>query len=93
MATYSRREIHTTRVEYLIPAEFASGACWVEVYKAVSAAIQELVTLGLLEKGREPSDDAIRIRPGDDEVIVYFDLDTAYAERVRRSAVEGGVTP
>lgn len=92
MATYSRREIHTTRVEYLVPADDRFGACWVEVYKAVSAAMQELVSLGLLEQGREPSDDAIKIRPGDDEVIVYFDLDTAYAERNRSVSVypEGG---
>lgn len=87
MATYSRREVRTTRVEYFVPADASFGACWVEVYKAVSAATQELVSLGLLEQGREPSDDAIKIRPGDDEVVVYFNLDTAYAERRRSVAV------
>lgn len=82
MATYSRREIHTIRVEYPVPSG-AYGACWVEVSKAVEAATQELVSLGLLEDGRQPADDAIKIRPGDEDVIVYFDLDSDYVARHR----------
>lgn len=88
MATYGRREIHTTRVEFPVPASPPWGACWVEVYKAVSAAIQELVSLGLLEDGREPSDDAIKILPGDDEVVVCIELDSDYVRRAR--ATDGG---
>lgn len=81
MATYSRREVHTTRVEFLVPAAEPYGACWVEVYKAVSAAIAEMRASGRLGPGQEPSDDAIQIRPGDDEVIVSYDITRAVAER------------
>lgn len=81
MATYSRREIHTTRVEFPVPAGKPYGACWVEIYKAVSAAIQEMRYAGELAADEEPSDEAIRIRPDDDEVIVSYEITRAFAER------------
>lgn len=73
MASYSRRVIRTTRVEFPVPAAEPWGACWVEVMKAIHAATRELVDNGLLAEGKEPSDDTIRIRVGDDEVIVFYE--------------------
>jgi hypothetical protein len=81
MATYSRREVHTTRVEFLVPAAWPEGACWVEVQKAISAAIQELQANGLLGQDETPSDNQIRIRPGDEDVVVYFETSQALTDR------------
>lgn len=82
MAGYSRREVYTTRVEFLVPAPWPEGACWVEVQKAISAAIQELRDTGRLGPDATPSDDAIRIRPGDEDVAVFYEFGTASAEQV-----------
>jgi hypothetical protein len=76
MATYWRREVHTTRVEFLVPAEPPYGAAWVEVQKAISAAIQELISRGLLAEDGTPSDDQIWVRPGDDDVAVVIEVET-----------------
>lgn len=73
MATYWRTEVTTTRVEFEVPTNEPWGACWVEVYKAVSAAIEELREAGRVAQDAEPSDDAIRIRSADDAVIVFYE--------------------
>lgn len=73
MAEYSRRVMRTTRVEFSVPAAEPWGACWVEVMKAIRAATRELVEAGRLAEGADPSDDTIRIRVGDDEVIVCYE--------------------
>lgn len=75
MATYSRRERITRTVEFPVPAEQPYGACWAEVWKAFNAARQELVVAGRLEKDVSPPDDMIRILPGDDEVIVCYEVE------------------
>lgn len=76
MADYSRRELVTHTVEFAVPAS-GDGACWVEVYKAVAVAHQELAELGRI--GRHPNgkpkdapDDMITIRPFGDEIIVSY---------------------
>lgn len=73
MATYSRREVHTKRVEFPVPAAPPWGACWVEVYKAATAAHQELAEAGRIKPGTDAPDNLIRIRSGDDEVIVSYE--------------------
>lgn len=80
MATYSYREVTTTQCEWLVPAAEPWGACWVEVMKAIHAATEQLKEAGLLKDGEEPSDDQIRIRPGDDEIIVYIERTEAMME-------------
>lgn len=75
MATYTRREVTTRTVEYLVPAPWPAGACWVEVYKAVNAAHQELAEAGRIGRGDEAPDSMIRIKAVDDEISVSFDLE------------------
>lgn len=73
MATYERREVTTRVVEFVVPAEHPYGACWVELYKAVAAAHQELVEAGRIKAGSDAPDDMIRILPGDADVVVQYD--------------------
>lgn len=75
MATYERREVTRTRVEFVVPAAEPWGACWVEVMKAIRAATNELVMTDQLADGAEPADDAIQIRPGDDAVVVSYECE------------------
>jgi hypothetical protein len=82
MATYSRREVHTTRVEFLVPAPWPTGACWTEVQKAIWSATKELREAGRLGEDETPPDDWIWVTPGDSEVIVSYESERqAYAER------------
>lgn len=81
MATYSRTELHVTRVEFHVPAPPPWGATWVEVAKAVNAAIAEIVEAGELAEGAQPSDDLISVAPGDDDVVVSYELRVRTAER------------
>lgn len=73
MATWGRREFTTVRVEFAVPATPAFGACWVEVQKAIAAAEAELRQRGLLKEGESAWDDQIRIEPGDDEIVVFYE--------------------
>lgn len=73
MATYGRREVTTTRVEFPVPAEPPYGACWAEVMKAIRAAHQELWTAGLVPENQDAPDDLIKVTVSDDEVIVYYE--------------------
>lgn len=82
MATYSRREVHTTRVEFMVPAPWPTGACWSEVAKAIAAALQELRAAGRVGAEETAPDDLLRISPGDSEVIVSYEAERqAFAER------------
>lgn len=76
MATYSRQERHTKRVEFVVPAPPPWGAAWVEVMKAIQAATTELVEAGRVEAGEDPSDDTLWIRSWDDAVIVSYETTT-----------------
>lgn len=73
MSTVYRRERKTVHIEYVVPAREPWGACWVEVYKAVAAAISELRADGLLGETQEPSDDRIRMRVEDEAIVVYYE--------------------
>lgn len=74
MATYSRAELHITRIEFLVPAPAPWGAAWGEVFKAVRAAETELIAAGEIPEGQGPSDDQICIAPGDDSVVISYEL-------------------
>lgn len=75
MATYERREVVTTRVEYAVPAPWPQGATWVEFMKAIHAAHAELHEHDpkRYPPGRDVPDDAIWVRAADDEVIVSYE--------------------
>jgi hypothetical protein len=72
MARYSNRVVVVDRHEWLVPIDSPYGACWTDVYKAVSAAHQELWALGLVEQDRDASDDSIRMEFDDENIIVFF---------------------
>ncbi len=75
MATYERREVVTTRVEYVIPALWPTGATWTELMKAIRAAHNELHEMDpkRYPVGRDVPDDAIWVRAADDDVIVSWE--------------------
>lgn len=63
MAEYYRREVNTTRVEFVLH----SPANWAEVSKAFAAVHQEL------GDDRARWDDAAFVEARDDEVVVWFE--------------------
>lgn len=73
MSTIHRQERTVRFVEQVVPVDPKWGACWVEVYKAVSALISEMRATGRLGEKQEPSDDAIRFRITDDEIVAYYE--------------------
>jgi hypothetical protein len=73
MSTISRYVVKTERVELHVPAPEPIGACWVEVYKAVRMAHQELVDLGELDEGADAADDQIMISAGVNTIIVNYE--------------------
>ncbi|ANZ35295.1 hypothetical protein BBK82_03570 [Lentzea guizhouensis] len=73
MSTIHRQERTVHFVEQVVPVDPAWGACWVEVYKAVSALVAEMRATGRLGETQEPADDAIRFRITDDEIVAYYE--------------------
>lgn len=63
MATYERREVTTTYVEYVLP----SPANWAEIGKATAAVNQEL------GEERARWDDAAWFEARDDEIVIRFE--------------------
>lgn len=86
MATYSRRVVQTTRIEYEVPAEPPWGAAWAEVAKAVSAAMHDVRRQKGLPEDASVSDDSIWIEPRDDVIVVR----TADRDVVDSDPVDGG---
>lgn len=78
-----RRERVVRRVEFVVPARDPWGATWSEVAKAVAAARGELVDSGALEPGRPVPEDVIAVRPGDDEVVVSYEVQRVVGSSVR----------
>lgn len=74
MATYSRREVVSRHIEYTVPTDGLWGACWVEVDKAIVVAAREYKERHGLPEGAAPSDDALRFFPGDDEIVIRFEV-------------------
>lgn len=77
MATYSRRERVTRRIEWVIPAPPPFGADWPQVFQAFQQAERELRAVGGLPDDREPPDDLIRFLTGDDEIVIYYEIKEA----------------
>lgn len=73
MSSVYRRERRVTYVEHVVPATEPWHANWVEVQKAVSACIAELRESGALGETQEPSDERIRMRVEDEEIVVYYE--------------------
>jgi hypothetical protein len=73
MATWSRRERVTRTVEWTVPASEPWGACWSEVAQAINQATRELREAGRLGESEDPSDSLIRVKVGDEEVIVFYE--------------------
>lgn len=68
MATYQRREVTTTVVQFVVPAAPPWGASWAEVQKAIHAAVAELRNAG---EG-SVADDRISVLPSDEALIVSY---------------------
>lgn len=77
MSAYERFAVQIRRVEFHVPAPPPWGACWNEVSKAIHVASRELVDAGQLDEAAEPPADLIRVTPGDDEVIVSYEVRTS----------------
>lgn len=73
MSSVYRRERKVTFVEQVVPATEPWHANHVEVGKAVAACITEMREIGLLGENQQPSDEAIRMRVEDEEIVVYFE--------------------
>lgn len=69
MTTWTRGEVTRTTVEYHVPTYEPWGADWNQFQVALNTAIREWKDLN---GERTPSDDAIRIHPGDDEIVISF---------------------
>jgi len=74
MPTWSRGEKTVTTVEWRIPAAPPWGACWNEVYNVITMAIEEYVEMK--QSTSTPADDAIRVHPEDDVIVVSYVKDT-----------------
>lgn len=75
MASYSTRVVSVERHEFLVPIDASWGACWAEVMKAIRAAHSELWRLGLVEQGKDASDDTIRMTNDDEHIVVFFTVE------------------
>lgn len=75
MATYERVETVTRRVEFRVPTNPPWGADWVEVQKAISAAIAELRAEGEVGPADEPTADRIRMLTTDEAITVFYDME------------------
>jgi len=76
MATYSRNEVWSHRIEYTVPADQPLGATWVEVAKALNAARVDLIEAGELNRLAEAKDDQIRVVPRDESIVIVVELPT-----------------
>lgn len=74
MPTYERKHLDVQRVEFHVPAPAPWGAPYVEVMKAVHAAVTELREAGTVGEFAEPADDALAIAPHDDHIVVSYEV-------------------
>jgi len=81
VSTSFRRERVTRRIEHVVPASRPWGACWNEVSLAIHAATMELREAGIIGPGEEPADDLIRVLPGGDEIVVFYEIEEAAARK------------
>lgn len=89
MATYSRSELHITRVEFRVPAPEPWGATWVEVAKAIGAATNEIRAADGLEPDEVLADDRISVAPyNEDGLVISYEL----RQSVRADTAQDGST-
>lgn len=62
--------------EWHVPANGLWGATWVDLDKKMSMAARTYRELKELPEGEALPDDALRIRPGDEMVVIYFEVET-----------------
>lgn len=74
MATWSRRERTIRYVEWVVPADLAWGACWNQVSNALDKALDEYRRHNHLTARDLVPDDAIRVFPGDEEIVIRFEI-------------------
>ena len=71
MAIYSRQETVTKQIDYVVPTG-ETGAPYTEVYKALAAAEREFRDRFHVPTDIQPADDALRVLPGDEEIVITF---------------------
>lgn len=76
MPDYSTRVDTYQKHKWIVPTGYERGACWVEISKAIHAAHSEIVSLGLKKEIKDISDDAVWVLPGDEEIVIYFIVET-----------------
>lgn len=69
MATYSKREITSTVIEFEIPTEGPYGATYADMMKAVAGAIYSAGELGVSTEW----DDWCSFHPGDESITIRFE--------------------
>ena len=77
MADYTRREFTVRTVEYAVPCRLPWGAAWAEVQMAIDAALVDYREKHDLREDARPADDWLRIFPGDDEILIRFEVKAA----------------
>lgn len=78
MATWSHREIVSRRIEYTVPAAQPWGATRTDLYQALAAAEQKYRDLHGLRDDQSLSDDALRVLPMDDEIVIHFTIEETH---------------
>lgn len=74
MATFTRRTVTTVRQEFVVPAPPPYGAAAAEVEKAWAAAQQAYWKAHETPAGGPLPDNAISFAPGDDEIVLSFEI-------------------
>lgn len=77
MATWSSRIVTSIRREWAVPAAEPWGAAYIEVYKAVAAAELGYREAHGLDKDAVLPDDALRMTPRDEEIVISFTTETS----------------
>lgn len=75
MASYGTRKKVIQRFEWYVPI-YDRGACWTEVEKALTAAAREYRIQRGWAEGVGLSDDAILFSCGDDEILIWFEIES-----------------
>lgn len=73
MATFTRRTITTVRQEFVVPAPPPYGAAAAELGKAWAVAERAYRQHHGLRDEEHLADDAITLRPGDDEIVLSYE--------------------
>lgn len=75
MATWSHREVISRRIEFTVPAAQPWGATRADIYQALAAAELKYREVHGLRDDQSLSDDAFRVLPVDDEIVIHFTVE------------------